>query len=388
MSKQRWAGRRPVAALVGIMVGLATIGVFAGAAGSAPQRGQEMPTPRSTPGISGKAQEGETLTATSGQWLYADGLPCSSRPLEPCILTWQWQRCNPQATSCADIPGQTNGTYLLAGADVGQRIRVIQTLTKNDCDAHGKNCKDVSNSQVSNPTGLIAPKPVASPVNTQLPEITGRPMEEETLTASTGLWNGPQPISVAFQWYRCDKAGNNPVPIAGANQQTYKLTSADVGFTIRVTGTATNAGGSAFATSRQTPVIAAFAPTPQHRSITVDRVALPQRLIIDRVAFAPTALRSLTPFTARFRVSDTRGFLIQNALVAVKSVPPGLVAPVREVRTDRNGWATFRLTPTKRLQLKNGWLYFFVEARKAGEPRQAGVSAARLAQVRLVAPQR
>ena len=388
--KQRTRGRlRPLVTAIGVVLGLATVGAFAGSAGSAPQAGSEMPTPRSTPSVSGKQQEGETLTANSGQWLYADGLGCNSRPAEPCNITWQWQRCNPQATSCGDIVGQRNGTYVLTTADVGMRVRVVQTLTKNDCDAHGQNCRDTASSQVSPPTGLIAGKPVviAAPSNTQLPEVTGTPMEEETLTASTGLWNGQQPISMSFQWYRCDANGANCVGIAGANAQTYKLTSADVGFTIRVTGTATNAGGSSFATSQQTPVVAAFGPTPQRRSITVDRVGLPHRLILDRVEFRPNPVRSRRPFTARVRVSDTRGFRIENALVQVISVPFGQIRAAAEVETDAGGWATFTLQPTQRLQLREGMsLVLFLRARKAGENPLAGVSTRRLVRVKLGAP--
>jgi hypothetical protein len=388
MSKQRTGGRvLSLATAVGVVVGLVTIGAFAGSAGSAPARGQEMPTPRSGPSVSGKLQEGETLSANGGQWLYADGLPCSSRPAEVCDITWQWQRCNPQATSCVDIAGQRGTTYVLTNADVGARVRVVQTLTKNDCNAHGQDCRNVSSSQVSAPTNLISAKPALAPANTQLPEISGTPMEEETLTASTGLWSGPQPISMSFQWYRCDANGNNCAAIAGANAQTYKLTSADVGFTIRATGTATNSGGSAFATSAQTPVIAAFGPTPQRRSITVDRVGLPHRLILDRLEFRPNPLRSRRPFTARFRVSDTRGFRIEGALVQVVSVPFGLLRAAPEVETNNEGWATFTLQPTQRLQLLNGTsLVLFLRARKPGENPLAGVSTRRLVRVKLAAP--
>jgi hypothetical protein len=302
-------------------------------------------------------------------------------------MTWQWQRCNPTATSCVDIAGQTTEKYLLVAADVGNRIRVVQTLTKHDCNARGVDCRDVSSPQVSAPTNLIAAKPVLAPSNRELPKITGTPMEEETLTASTGLWDGPQPISVSYQWYRCDAQGNGCGPIGGATAQTYKLVTADVGSTIRVTGTATNAGGSAFATSQQTPVIAALGPTPQRRSITVDRVALPQRLIIDKFEFKPNLLRSRKPFTARFRVSDTRGFRIEGALVQVLSVPFGQIRKAPEVKTSSEGWATFTLTPTQKLELENGsFLYLFLRARKPGDDPEVGVSNRRLVWVKVAEP--
>ncbi|MDQ3823405.1 MAG: hypothetical protein M3321_09220 [Actinomycetota bacterium] len=385
MSKQIKGRRLPFVTIIGLaLCVLIAFGAFAGGAVSAPQAGQEMPTPRSGPSVSGTPRVGETLNANSGQWLYADGLGCSSRPAEPCHITWQWQRCNAAASACGDIAGANTTSYTLTDADAGARIRVVQTLTKRDCNAHGHDCRDTASSQVSAPTNLVAPRAVASPQNTQLPAISGTPMEEETLTASTGTWSGPQPISMSFQWYRCDANGNNCVPIAGATGQAYKLTPADVGFRIRVTGTATNAGGSAFATSEPTAVVAPFGPTAQRRSITVDRVALPHRLIIDRLEFRPSVVRSRAPFTARFRISDTRGFRIEGALVQVVTVPFGLVRPAAEVETNNEGWATFTLQPTQRLQLGRGRsLVFFVRARKPGENPLAGVSTRRLVQVKL-----
>jgi hypothetical protein len=392
MSKQRTKGRRlPFAATVGLTLGvLIVFGAFAGGAVSAPQAGQEMPTPRSGPSVAGTPQEGNTLEARGGQWLYANGLDCSSRPEEPCKITWQWQRCNPAATSCGDIAGATGTSYLLTAADVGSRIRIVQTLTKNDCNAHGVDCRDVSSPQVSAPTNLVAPKPVTVPSVRELPQITGTAMEEETLTASTGLWDGPQPISVGYQWYRCDANGNGCVPIAGATAQTYQLTAADVGFTIRVTGTATNAGGSAFATSSQTPVVAAFGPTPQRPSITIDRVTSPHRLVLDEVEFIPETVRSRRTFTMRVRLKDTRGFLIQGGRVKALSVPFGLLSDVPEVQTSALGWATMRLTPTDKFELKTGRLFIFIRARKsAGETAKApGVSVRDLVNVRVVAPTR
>src|SRR5918996_3232765 len=159
MSKQRTNGRRlPFAAASGLaLAALIVFGVFAGGAVSAPKAGQEMPTPRSGPSVAGTPQEGNTLEARGGQWLYANGLDCGSRPLEPCKITWQWQRCNAAASSCGDIAGATGTSYLLTAADVGSRIRIVQTLTKNDCNAHGVDCRDVSSPQVSAPTNLVAP---------------------------------------------------------------------------------------------------------------------------------------------------------------------------------------------------------------------------------------
>jgi hypothetical protein len=351
-------------------------------AGAAPSRSNEMPTPRQGPTITGAAQEGQTLTGNNGQWLYSNGLGCGSE----CQYSWQWQRCNAGGGSCGNIAGATNRTYLLSAADVGNRVLAVNTLTKHDCNALNQDCRDVVSSQNSALTTVIAPKPGAAPTSAAIPTITGTPMEEETLTASTGNWNGDQPISLSYQWYRCDTAGANCAPISGATAQTYVLTSTDVGFTIRVTGTATNKWGSNFATSELVGPVLELAPRPGRTTMTIDRISLPHRLTIDKYTIKPTAIRSLTPFTAKFRVSDDRGFHVVGALVQVTGVPYGEIQRVREVETDAAGWATFTLTPTARLQLVRGnALYLYVRARKPGEKLDAGVSNTKLVRIKVVA---
>lgn len=85
--------------------------------------------------------------------------------------------------------------------------------------------------------------PVAAPVSTIPPEITGRIAAGETLTASPGMFSGEAPITYAYQWLR------GGVPIIGATSLTYVQTSQDVGPQITFRVTATNAGGSTAAVS-------------------------------------------------------------------------------------------------------------------------------------------
>jgi hypothetical protein len=61
-------------------------------------------------------------------------------------------------------------------------------------------------------------------------------------------------------WLQCDSLGTSCLPIPGATTQTYVLVSGDVGHTIEVQETASNAGGtSAAATSSPTAVVTASA---------------------------------------------------------------------------------------------------------------------------------
>ena len=68
-------------------------------------------------------------------------------------------------------------------------------------------------------------------------------------------------------------------------------------------------------------------------------MALPERLNIARVEFQPSVLRSRAPFTGRFRIMDTRGYAVRDALVYVVGVPfsPGEHAARGEDRRQRLG---------------------------------------------------
>lgn len=104
--------------------------------------------------------------------------------------------------------------------------------------------------------GVLVPPPAGDgyPLNVAAPVIIGTATEGETLSASAGVWLN-DPTSYTYQWRR------SGADIAGATASTYLLASADVGTTISVAVTATNANGSATAVSADVgPVAAAAAP--------------------------------------------------------------------------------------------------------------------------------
>src|SRR2546430_9233500 len=53
------------------------------------------------------------------------------------------------------------------------------------------------------------------------------------------------PMFLSYQWLECDNLGNGCTAISGATSQSYVLLAGDVGHTIKVAETASNAGGSA-----------------------------------------------------------------------------------------------------------------------------------------------
>jgi hypothetical protein len=224
------------------------------------------------------------------------------------------------------------------------------------------------------------------PANTAPPTISDTtPQSGQELTANPGTWTGDAPIVFTYQWLRCNPAGNNCVAIPTATQRTYTVQAADVGDTLRVRVTGTNASGATAATSDNTSAVTAGAPPPAPGStIPVTAVTPPNRLIPAQVQFSPNPIGVSTPsIQVRVRVQDTRGFFVSGALVFVRPTP--LVTTGAEVTTDNEGWATATLRPRRNygiIRFQDN-LQIFVRARKSGEPLFAGVSGRRLVQVRI-----
>ena len=77
------------------------------------------PLATSPPAIVGTGEEGQTLTAANGTW---DGT-------EPFEFAHQWQRCDAQGETCADIAGATASSYTVAPGDVGATVRLAVTAS-------------------------------------------------------------------------------------------------------------------------------------------------------------------------------------------------------------------------------------------------------------------
>ncbi|HEY2543156.1 MAG TPA: hypothetical protein VGH92_08890 [Gaiellaceae bacterium] len=316
------------------------------------------PSNTSLPSISGSARDGSLLTASHGSWT---GSPTS--------YAYQWLRCDAQAGNCASIAGATSNTYTLTTADVGHRVRVQVTAT----NASG------SGNATSRPTAVVQATG-AAPKNTSPPTISGATQEGSTLTVNPGSWSGNPAPSFSYQWERCTGTGGGCAAISGATNTTYAATSADVSHTLLAQVTAKNANGSSTANTAETDLIAPAKSAQGGAAITVAQVSLPNRLVIDGVKFSPSPATSRSVITARFHVSDTRGFSISGALVYAIGLPYGWVFGSAEQPTDSTGWATIQIRPTRNLPLRRGDLVIFVRARKPGDNLLAGVSTRRLVQ--------
>jgi hypothetical protein len=196
------------------------------------------PQPANTglPSISGRTQPGQTLAAKPGTWTGS-----------PAGFAYQWQRCNALGAACQAISGAVSPTYLLREADLENTLRVVVTAS------------NPSHSQAVTSAATEVVTPVQAPTNTEAPTISGSPVQGGTLTEVHGSWTG-EPGSFAYQWLRCDAAGNECQQLFNASGQTYVPTAGDVGRTLRVQETATNAVGSSSPEgSSQTGAVAAQA---------------------------------------------------------------------------------------------------------------------------------
>jgi hypothetical protein len=196
---------------------------------------ESPPLNTSPPTVTGTPVEGAVLTATAGIW----------SGTQPLGYAYQWQRCDPLA-GCHDVIGATGTTYALSAEDVGFGIRVVVTASN----------------AVGSSSAASAPRAVVSateelPVNTAPPAITGTAVAGTTLTAEPGLWSGTEPAAFAYRWRRCGDGGTSCGDIAGATSQAYTPVAGDVGSSLRVAVTATNAAGSATAESAPTSTVTA-----------------------------------------------------------------------------------------------------------------------------------
>src|SRR5205807_2302679 len=137
----------------------------------------------------------------------------------------------------------TSQTYVPVAGDVGHTLRVQETASNADGS---------SSPATSAQTAVVTPPP---PSNTAPPTINIGRASCRARTEAHGTWTNC-PTSCSYQWQQCDSCGADCSAIAGATSQTYVPVAADVGHTLRVQETASNAGGSSsLATSAQTAVV-------------------------------------------------------------------------------------------------------------------------------------
>jgi hypothetical protein len=188
--------------------------------------GTGAPKDVKAPVISGKFVDEATVAATAGIWEGSATI----------TFAYKWQRCNSagEASSCADIPGAISHKYKLQHADVGSTVRAIVTATNGEG----------SSGAASKPSAVVQP---SKPAHVKVPTVPGIPTDGKLVTAGNGTWKGTPPFTYSYQWKECFKT--TCTTVAGATEQSYRPTTAQIKKQLRVTVTAHNSVGSASGTS-------------------------------------------------------------------------------------------------------------------------------------------
>ena len=203
------------------------------------------------PTISGTAQVGETLTASTTGIADSDGLANAT-------FTYQWIKLDSNLND-SDISGATGSTYTLVAADAGTGIKVRVSFTD-----------DAGNTEsLTNESALIVM--AANNPATGAPTISGTAQVGETLTASTtGIADsdGLAFATFTYQWIKLD-SNLNDSDISGATGFTYTLVAADAGTGIKVRVSFTDDAGNTESLTNESALIVMAANNPATGAPTI-----------------------------------------------------------------------------------------------------------------------
>ena len=208
------------------------------------------PVVTGNPQISGTVQNGQTLNCSQGTWNNT-----------PTGFTYVWNRDGSPITS--PVPA-TASSYVVATADDGHSLTCTVTASNADGTA----------SATSTPVS-----PVPAPVVTGNPQISGTAQSGQTLNCSQGTWNNT-PAGFTYVWNRDGSPITSPVPATGSS---YVVATADDGHSLTCTVTASNADGSASATSSPFAIPTGIVP------VTITTASLPQAVGANAYSQALTA---------------------------------------------------------------------------------------------------
>ena len=189
------------------------------------------------PTISGTAQVGETLTASTTGIADSDGLANAT-------FTYQWIKLDSNLND-SDISGATGSTYTLVAADAGTGIKVRVSFTD-----------DAGNAESLTSVATAAVTAANTPA-TGAPTISGTAQVGETLAASdTGITDtdGLTNATYAYQWLADD------TDISGAMTSSYTLVAAYAGKAIKVQVSFTDDAGNAETLTSAATTAAALPP--------------------------------------------------------------------------------------------------------------------------------
>ena len=319
------------------------------------------PIANALPIVAGSPVQGRTLTASPGDWT-------GTRPMH---YTYAWSRC---LSSCSPIAGAREPGYVVGAADVGSALRVAVTATNVMGSA----------TAISEPTAVVGPVPELAPVSMSAPAVFGSPKEGSTLTAVTGSWNGSPAPTFSFGWLRCERESGLCLPIEGADGANYVLRAEDAGRMLRAVVTASNAAGTATATSPPTRVVdpaGVLHLLDGRESVPASSVAFPDHLRVDSTRFTTRDGRTIR---GTVHVSDSRGYVVRGAVVSIRPARKGEISNARRATTSTAGSATVSFAVGAARRSKGGNLVLVLRATRRGDDLRKSVAAS----VRITLPLR
>jgi hypothetical protein len=301
--------------------------------------GAPVPVNTSVPTITGTAQQGQTLTEHHGSWTN-----------EPTSYAYQWQQCDTSGNSCKAISSATSQTYVARGEDVSHTISVQETAS---------NVSGPGAAVTSSATAAVTGVPV--PVNTSVPTITGTAQQGQTLTEHHGSWTN-EPTSYAYGWLQCDSLGTSCLAIPGAASQTYVPTNGDVGHTLEVQETASNAGGASSPSTSATTAVVTAAPPSTFGKTAVGGASdyfVAERKRVNRYALASAG--SVSKLSIYLSPTGTAGQQVLKGVIYSDSsgVPGSLLATSQQMTfasTSATGWYDLSLSPPVKLAAGSYWI--------------------------------
>jgi GH25 family lysozyme M1 (1,4-beta-N-acetylmuramidase) len=171
-------------------------------------------------------------------------------------------------------------------------------------------CADGDRMNGASPASVaIAPYSQDLPTLAAPPSIVGAPEAGQLLSVVPGEWSGGKPVSFTYQWRQCDAAGGSCVDIPGATRESYRPTSDDVGYSLRVRVGAATATASAKTTTPATVAVSPAGTPPSQRPANVGAPVVSGTLDVGQklTSTAGNWTGSPTKFAYRWKRCDANG---------------------------------------------------------------------------------
>ena len=212
------------------------------------------PSNQTPPAISGTPEQGETLTASTGQWTN-----------EPTSYTYQWEDCNSAGAGCAPIGGATGPTYTVGASDTGSTFVVQETAFDETTASAPANSSPTAVAETGSSVQLVSSH--SSAVVNQSVELAATVTAQSNTTAPAG--------SMTFTNGATAIPGCANVAVTAAGQsQTVLCSAAFPAGTVHLAAVFTPGAGSLVLGSTSPTVTLPVTRDPTHLALRVAKQAM------------------------------------------------------------------------------------------------------------------